>query len=1329
MSILNLKQLDYYKAIAGESSLQSGQWYLNYNKRHAFSIYSDFDAVDETENKIIVSPVNRLTSLINKFSDQLNISLENTRIVDNGDGTEYVELDLGDRVVTIIIDESGSMTWNDNNNFRHDIAEELVEKINDNYIGDIKYNLIKYGSIYVNIVFFALLDASSEDISDINTLAAMYFADDESNFAGVRVVRNEDHYPTSYLDGEILSEGYISSIFSEGLEINRTYYYTIYVYDKNYRFSEGIEIKVVPRYNILPRGISIFNTWVDSSESGKGRVFVGSGVTKDSDTIGLWHFDEGKENRLYDFSASQSDLEFNKEPVWLGRDFVPAGESGVWFNKANTVATYEDAVGELAFTFPKSGITSNEISIMMWIYPHDLNAEIRYPLVVRENESDLNYYLTILGNGLEFSNGNNRYFIDDILTANIWQHVAITYDSVLQEVKVYINSVLMEDPSNILSPANLTLATITDMTFQVGGDRSVAGWEPYFGKITELSIHSKVRNNIYIQSQVQQATKIDIDVEGVDDPEAYYTGISGDNGDRIIIFNYEIPEDYDFKNGEILILRNEKNVPSWEEDGDIIKQHTSVEPGRYYVTDVYDFVHKESYYYKIYSKNTLGNVSYFSDSTSLQVDIPDSPDTYFPALIGNIVPPSGPSTGDLITPGNKKSFLRWKTNSSLDSRIARVRIYYSQQDFSTNFDRVSNGQLIFSGLPADEQFVHRNIPNNQRLYYTIINVDKYGRYSPDAINVSTVCSLDADEGIIPVMDIGGLYYEQVNGEAVSISWDLPVKHPEDIEAYFDQTVYLYASISDDLGRPVPEETLIKVSIKPTIIKEGEVDDVFTTGDPILFDDSEAYDFVVSNIKNGIIKATLKMSSNISIMSQVKSASFEICVKSYIPKKESDSETSSTPIPGILGEYIEVIEELTGGDQGTQTDVAENIFEYKSSPITIIFTNPWDIELINRDGQYIYEKCYYYEADVIESKELLRVDYESFNGIYIRASTPFMARAKLKYKGEAVEAGSINFAVWDADMSLCSCAGQEEGVCTYVGNKIQRSSTISSPGNVLSVVQGFEEQETDEGFIQVPISYVDIPIYAPDFPQSALLFVKGVHAGFSSLKQLYVVFQSILKIDINASAPRTNGSDIAEQQAVAYIIDPDHPDNVTYNSYPVNNSIVQWGIVPKFRERNVGLFVIQQLELVKRELYSLDNVPLANGIYSYTRNGTARNVFLGPIPRENDFITETHEVSVTIVYEGLTALAKEEIFIAHQTQDLEIFGARFLMEMDYGYKLASVRKMWMDGEDYPSQPKGAGMFFYRVDKELLCIVSHLGETGEWRIPCAVRHFDDLLTMIN
>jgi hypothetical protein len=60
----------------------------------------------------------------------------------------------------------------------------------------------------------------------------MYFADDEANFAGVRVVRNVDRvvngesltYPTSPIDGEIVSSGYISKAFNDGLLEGTVYY-------------------------------------------------------------------------------------------------------------------------------------------------------------------------------------------------------------------------------------------------------------------------------------------------------------------------------------------------------------------------------------------------------------------------------------------------------------------------------------------------------------------------------------------------------------------------------------------------------------------------------------------------------------------------------------------------------------------------------------------------------------------------------------------------------------------------------------------------------------------------------------------------------------------------------------------------------------------------------------------------------------------------------------------------------------------------------------------------------------------------------------------------
>ncbi|MCD6436415.1 MAG: LamG domain-containing protein [Clostridiales bacterium] len=49
-SIFTVNDIDgstitYYKAFCGDSDLELNKWYLNYNKKHAFKIYSDFDAI------------------------------------------------------------------------------------------------------------------------------------------------------------------------------------------------------------------------------------------------------------------------------------------------------------------------------------------------------------------------------------------------------------------------------------------------------------------------------------------------------------------------------------------------------------------------------------------------------------------------------------------------------------------------------------------------------------------------------------------------------------------------------------------------------------------------------------------------------------------------------------------------------------------------------------------------------------------------------------------------------------------------------------------------------------------------------------------------------------------------------------------------------------------------------------------------------------------------------------------------------------------------------------------------------------------------------------
>ena len=308
--------------------------------------------------KVIVPPVDEKTELINRFSEQFNNILDNTKILDDGDGTESVELELEDRIVTIIIDQSGSMTWNDNQGFRHTLAKDIVEKIRDNYPGIVKYNLIKYGAIFANVLFFGMVEQEGIKIGNPDSLAELYFADDEANFAGIRVIRNIDHYPESYIDGEVVSDGFINKIFDDQLIEGQIYYYSVYTYDNNYKFSSGVRISVTPRDSIIPRGVGVFRT-LKTEEKGVATPLIGSGVLRDENTIGLWHMDEGEGNVLYDFSNTQADLVLHADRNWLGDD-VPSGSSGLYFNKENYA--YIDGIPEL--------FNNTSFTFMAWIYSY-----------------------------------------------------------------------------------------------------------------------------------------------------------------------------------------------------------------------------------------------------------------------------------------------------------------------------------------------------------------------------------------------------------------------------------------------------------------------------------------------------------------------------------------------------------------------------------------------------------------------------------------------------------------------------------------------------------------------------------------------------------------------------------------------------------------------------------------------------------------------------------------------------------------------------------------------------------------------------------------------
>lgn len=1284
--------IEYYKALNGESSLSNNTWHINYDKRHAFRVYSGVEGYNPSVEGMSLPPSEETTETIDIFSDKLGQKLNNTAIVIDSDGNETVELELGDRIVTIVMDQSGSMTWNDNGKFRYDIAKDLVEKIDINYPGDIKYNLIDYDSKFINVLLFGVVEETGINPYDIDSLNAMFQADEDANYDGIRVVRNTADYPTSPLDGEIVKDGFVSRILDDELTEGQTYYYTVYTYDNLGRFSNGVNIKVTPRDRIMPRGISVFRTAVETQDLSLGEPFLGSGVNRDDNTIGIWHMDEGKGRSVYDFSDTGAILTHSNEtPIWYGSRYVPSGISGLFFDGENDYA-YIDGESEYIRDFAGSQLT---MTVAAWIYPYDNNM-MTIISSVDGNRTNFDFRISsgVLSMGTTIGGTEYAYFTT---SSNIelykWQHVCAildTNEAYADRMKLYINGNLQ--PSTFSPGA----AGVSDGNyyFTIGANRETSVLSQYFrGKITEVSIHDTVRSPAYINAQIINSPIFDGDGVEVD---TEVIGIRDDNGDRLVVLDYEIPEDYNFSGGEVRIVKNEEHIPSWEEDGTIIHQ-TAASAGRTFVSDSDNFVLGEKYYYRIFSENSTGNISFLSDSPSLEITIPDSSiNDYFIALSSAIPPPEVPSIGELITPGNGKVYLRWKQAISIDSRIERVKIYYSSIDYPVVSNAGGNiGQLVFTGLPTDTKFVHRGLSNNVSAYYTIVNIDKYGRpsnynvdgtQSVDFLQASTTPTSSASEGTIPLVDVGNLHYEIRDNSSIGIGWDQPVKSPEDIDVYFDQTVVVYASLTDEFGEVLPEYASIKMYISSTIERETQADDVFDSISVFDFDDKDAYDFFVTRTDQGFLKATLRMTSNREIISQIKSATFTIQLKSYVPREGGyDPPNTAGDSTDPLSEYADLIAELTGGtEEVAQQTGGGNVFEYLSESFIVNFINPWEITLEPKfESQRVSERCYYLGTTPPPfSDTFLGIDNRFFYGVHMRSSSPFVARVKVTYKGEPVENASLQIAVWDAESdNLCAGAGNSDSIWGVPGDKLQPSQIVLPPDSNLSVLQGTEDVPGQDA---KPISYVDIPLQAPDTMQAVKLFVKGERLGYSSVKDMYILFQNLLRINIGASAPNEDGIDVREQFSNAFVIHPDYPDLVDPYAIslqtPVSDlTIVQWGIEP------IGSHG-------ERSIYSTDSVPVTNGVYSYTRNGQARNVWMGPIQIGSSPFEETHEISATVVYEGMSVTAKSWIDLEYDPTVSTSFGARFLMEVDGSWKSngmfeaggwlkPELNPLWADGSHY------------------------------------------------
>ena len=215
-----------------------------------------------------------------------------------------------------------------------------------------------------------------------------------------------------------------------------------------------------------------------------------------------------------------------------------------------------------------------------------------------------------------------------VLTENQWNKIDVVIDTFTGSISFYING--SPTGSSVLSNLDMTVGS---MYFDIGYNRgAIPGIDRFFGEICEVSVHDIARSFDYVRE--------------------HHNILRKDNGDRLVVLKYTIPEVYDFVGNDVNIITNEMRIPSYVGDGLEIHSNTITSAGDFYTTFRDEFLLGHNYYFRIFSQNENRNYCHIDDAMSLTVPVPDI-STEHRELI--------PSLSSLFYPAGRSSrrFISW----------------------------------------------------------------------------------------------------------------------------------------------------------------------------------------------------------------------------------------------------------------------------------------------------------------------------------------------------------------------------------------------------------------------------------------------------------------------------------------------------------------------------------------------------------------------------------------------------------------------------------------------------------------------------------------------
>lgn len=655
-----------------------------------------------------------------------------------------------------------------------------------------------------------------------------------------------------------------------------------------------------------------------------------------------------------------------------------------------------------------------------------------------------------------------------------------------------------------------------------------------------------------------------------------------DFGYRKVNLSWLNPSGFDYST--ITLVRRDDRFPESPLDGTILLNNVSAATTSFSDSfgGTYQFTNGLTYFYRIFTTNSLGIKSILANSVTAQAAIPSTPRPW-EQLELNLLYPAGhiPPVGFDVTPPGPPVVAIIESNGEMqiswtpaDSDTKRYKLFYNPTSFPIATDdhgRNYTGTLLLDGTATT--FFHRFLDNAQPHFYVLIALDTVENAStPVKPLVGTrppMPSATATQ-FLPPDPVSNLEVDLVNGTTLQINWKNPQGPTIPQTFYFGDTIRVVSNVQ--------------------FIDQGNSESFLT------------FEFIESQRSVKLVDPNVTVDPNIAIVfANVLSANAD----------SIQGVVSVTPLIDLQNKLEEVSITMHAALRVRNRNTNAVLAEVSTGDITIKLENPFALDVINEPAQFISRRTWGPAASNVEGDPCQSFEYksDSIAGVYVFSGDPFFALVECSFRGLPL-GGPLNVTVSFLDpttgqpstlIKLAQAGGQTQFV-------LQTSDVTDETLDRSGMPTGSTTTR----------SLLPLTLPPSNVPGNFILQASGNFAGYIRTAQLPITYEPILNMDLNLTPYQPDNVDRTQQSAFVYLAPFDADDSA---KVPVPDfTVTSWSIRPLC----IGGH--------PRPLQSEDDVP-GVGIKAFTRGGLASKIFWGPGNEVSE--EQLYEVHVKVQAQGMS----------------------------------------------------------------------------------------------